>query len=372
MVSITADHVCTATSDLATTESQQKAGVGKCRAIYIDNEVFRRPAYGNNHPLAIPRTETVFDLCRALGWLPDVAVVSSDIAPEEILARFHTTEYLYALQQADRKGVISRQARERYGLGTMENPIFSGVYERAATAVGGSIKAAELALEGHLAFHPAGGTHHGKRDRASGFCYLNDPVFAILTLLEAGLERVLYVDLDAHHGDGVEAAFDDDLRVYLLSMHEADRWPNTGQSNSSERMCNLTLPARCSDENFVATINEFALPFSKAANPQAVVVTCGADSLAGDPLSTMAIKNGTLWWATEQFIALSNISIVLGGGGYNPWTLARCWSGLWGRLAGFDLPTTLPSAARQILCTLECDLIDEDEIPKKWFESLID
>src|SRR5207344_3103305 len=104
-------------------------------------------------------------------------------------------------------GNVNAEERTRYGLGTMENPLFPGLFERAATSVGGSILAAQLALEGRVAFHPAGGTHHGRPGRASGFCYFNDPVFAVLTLLRAGLERVLYVDLDAHHGDGVQDAF---------------------------------------------------------------------------------------------------------------------------------------------------------------------
>jgi acetoin utilization protein AcuC len=106
--------------------------------------------------------------------------------------------------------------------------LFPGVFERAATSVGGSIRAAELALEGRIAYHPAGGTHHGRPDRAAGFCYFNDPVFAILALLKGGLERVLYVDLDAHHGDGVQDAFEDDRGVWTVSIHERGRWPNTG------------------------------------------------------------------------------------------------------------------------------------------------
>src|SRR5690606_37637711 len=124
------------------------------------------------------------------------------------------------------------------------NPLFPGLFERAATSVGGSILAARLALEGRIAYHPAGGTHHGRPDRASGFCYFNDPAFAILALLEAGLERVLYVDLDAHHGDGVQDAFAADERVHTVSIHEAGRWPGTGAASDTGdgRACNLPVP----------------------------------------------------------------------------------------------------------------------------------
>ena len=118
-----------------------------------------------------------------------------------------------ALQYAESEGRVAPEVRERYQLGTLENPLFPGLFERAAMTVGGSIQAAELALQGHVVFHPSGGTHHGRPDRASGFCYFNDPVFAIRTLLAAGIGTVAYVDLDAHHGDGVEDAFRADSRV---------------------------------------------------------------------------------------------------------------------------------------------------------------
>ena len=168
------------------------------------------------------------DLCRALGWLGPGEFHASPRASERELAWFHTRDYVDALRRATEAGIVDIETRERYRLGTMENPLFPGVFERAATSVGGSIRAAELALEGRIAYHPAGGTHHGRPDRAAGFCYFNDPVFAILALLKGGLERMLYVDLDAHHGDGVQDAFADDPRVWTISIHEQGRWPNTG------------------------------------------------------------------------------------------------------------------------------------------------
>ena len=186
------------------------------RAVFVGHDVYRRRAYGTMHPLAIPRVEAVVDLCNVLGWFDESDYQTSPCATEADLAWFHDPAYVAALRQATESGAVDMATRQRHGIGTMENPLFPGVFERASTSVGGSIRAAELALGGRVAFHPAGGTHHGRPDRASGFCYFNDPVFAILRLLRAGVERIAYVDLDAHHGDGVQDAFARDPRVRTL------------------------------------------------------------------------------------------------------------------------------------------------------------
>jgi acetoin utilization protein AcuC len=352
--------------------SNSSIGVGPRHALYVDNPVFSRAAYGSQHPLAIARTETVSRLARTLGWLPQSAFKTSAAASLATLCRFHGRDYAMALRAADRHGKVDREWRQRYGFGTMENPLFAGVFERAATAVGGSILAAELSLEQRVVFHPAGGTHHGQPGRASGFCYFNDPVFAIMTLLDAGLDRVLYVDLDAHHGDGVEAAFRFNPRVHLLSVHEIERWPYTGKTSVGNRICNLPVAKGCDDHAFRTLMADTALPFASNVEPQAIVITCGADALAGDPLSSMRLSNVALWQAVEQFTMLAPAVVVLGGGGYNPWTLARCWAGLWARLAGFEIPAALPDRAQRILAALECDLVDEQEIEHSWLSSIAD
>lgn len=343
-------------------------------AVFIGHDVYRRPAYGTMHPLAIPRVEAVVDLCRALDWFDDGEYVTSPRASEAELAWFHDPGYVRALRDASETGVVDAALRERHGVGTMENPLFAGVFERAATSVGGSIRAAELALDGHVAFHPAGGTHHGRRDRASGFCYFNDPVFAILTLLAAGVPRIVYVDLDAHHGDGVEDAFAADPRVTTISVHEAGRWPHTGAVTDTRggRACNLPVPRGCTDHEFALLVGDVVLPRAAEARPDAIVVTCGGDALAGDPLTTMALSNVALWDAVLRLVALAPHAVVLGGGGYNPWTLTRCWTGLWGRLSGRAIPASLPSAATSILRGLRCDLVDDDDVRPQWLTTLAD
>jgi acetoin utilization protein AcuC len=256
----------------------------------------------------------------------------------------------------------------------MENPLFDGLFERASTAVGGSILAAEIALGGRIAFNPAGGTHHGRRARASGFCYFNDPVFAILRLLDAGIERVLYVDLDAHHGDGVQDASADDARVWTLSIHEAGRWPYTGALDDAGggRSVNLPVPKAFHDAELRLLVDDVMLPLADRIAPDAVVMTCGGDALAGDPLTSMALSNVALWDAIERLVAVAPHAVVLGGGGYNPWTLARYWTGIWAALSGRGAPERLPEAASALLRELRCDLIDEEDVDPRWITSLAD
>jgi acetoin utilization protein AcuC len=314
------------------------------------------------------------DLCSALGWLRESEFRESPRASMNELAWFHASDYVQTLRHASETGRVDFEARRRYAIGTMENPVFPGVFERAATSVGGSILAAGLALEGRTVFHPAGGTHHGRPDRASGFCYFNDPVFAILALLKAGAERVACIDLDAHHGDGVQDAFAQDARVRSISLHEQGRWPYSGdiEDTGEGRARNLPVPAQFNDSELGVLLEEVVLPLTQTAAPQALVVTCGADALDGDPLSSMQLSNVALWAAVERIAALAPAVVVLGGGGYNPWTLARYWSGLWGRLSGREIPRELPAEALAILRGLRCDLIDDEDIRPEWLTTLSD
>jgi acetoin utilization protein AcuC len=343
-------------------------------ATFIGSSLARSPAFGSLHPLAIPRVAAVMDLCAVLGWLGEADFRESPEAGLDTLARFHDRAYVAALHHAEAVHEVDSVVRERYHLGNFENPLFPGVFRKAATAVGGSILAAELALEGQLTFHPAGGTHHGRRDRASGFCYFNDPVFAILTLLDRGVERVAYVDLDAHHCDGVQDAFRPDPRVATMSIHERGRWPGTGAADDrgGGRSVNLPVPPQLNDDEFDFLLHEALIPAVDRFRPGAIVVTCGTDALAGDPLAGMALSNLALWDAVESLCRLAPVRVVLGGGGYNPWTLARCWTGLWGRLRGCEPPPALPAEASAILSALRCDLVDDEDVRPEWLTTLAD
>jgi acetoin utilization protein AcuC len=343
-------------------------------ALFVASDFCRRPGFGTHHPLSIPRVSAVLELCGCLGWLDAAELRMSRIASVAELTAFHDAAYVAALRASDNAGRVEPAVRERHGFGNFENPLFRGVFERAATAVGGSILAAELALEGRVAFHPAGGTHHGRHDRASGFCYFNDPVFAIRRLLEADVARVLYVDLDAHHGDGVQDAFLDEARVRVVSIHEQGRWPYSGAADDvgHGHARNLPVPAGFNDSELEFLLDAVVLPCATAFAPEAVVVTCGTDALAGDPLSGLALSNVALWEAVERVIGDAGPAVVLGGGGYNPWTLARCWTGLWGRLSGRQVPSQLPAEAQRVLRSLHCDLVDEEDVEAAWFTGLAD
>lgn len=343
------------------------------RPAFIGSDVFRRAAFGGNHPLNFVRHSAVVDLVRALGWLDDEQFISAPAASVEQLLEFHDRAYVKALQYADSEGRVEPDVRLQYQIGTFENPLFPGLFERAATTVGGSILAAELALEGRVAFHPSGGTHHGRPDRASGFCYFNDPVFALMKLRKAGRERVLYVDLDAHHGDGVEDAFFDDPNVITLSIHEEERWPYTGtHTHPTQGVYNLPVPAGFHDAELELLIDEVVLPVAAHHDVDALVICCGADSLAGDPLSKMELSNVALWRSVDRLIELGHPTVIVGGGGYNPWTLARYWAGLWGSIAGLPVPDRLPPAARQLLAGMSCELVDDDDVDEAWQTQLAD
>ncbi|MDJ0918368.1 MAG: hypothetical protein QNJ05_11430 [Woeseiaceae bacterium] len=335
--------------------------------------MFRKAAFGGNHPLNFVRHSAVVDLARTLNWLDDESFISAPAASVEQLLEFHDRAYVKALQYADSEGRVEPDVRMQYQVGTFENPLFPGLFERAATTVGGSILAAELALEGHVAFHPSGGTHHGRPDRACGFCYFNDPVFALMTFRKAGRRNVLYVDLDAHHGDGVEDAFFDDPSVITLSIHESDRWPYTGKDTHPEQgVYNLPVPAGFHDAELELLVDEIVLPVAARHDVDALVICCGADCLAGDPLSTMELSNVALWDTVNRLIALEQPTVIVGGGGYNPWTVARYWAGLWGSIAGFPIPDVLPPGARQRLAGMSCELVDEEDIDEAWLTDLAD
>jgi acetoin utilization protein AcuC len=309
-----------------------------------------------------------------MGWLTGQAIIDSPQASMEQLLKFHHADYIAALIAAEKANRVTTTIRERYNLGGMENPVFQGVFERASMSVGGSIHAATLSLEGRVAYHPAGGTHHGRPDRASGFCYFNDPVFAVLAYLQHGLDRVLYVDIDAHHGDGVQDVFAADPRVFTISVHEENRWPYTGflEDRGEGRARNLPVPRGLNDSEFRHLINQAIMPLAQMFAPQAMVITCGADALRGDPLSKLTLSNGALWSAVKQLVALQVPTVVLGGGGYNPWTVARCWAGLWAQISGQIIPEILPKTVRNLLSQLESDLVDEDDIEACWTETLTD
>ncbi len=329
------------------------SGAAGMRPVLIGSEIYRGSRYGPTHPLAIPRVSTMLDLVRAMGWLDEAQYRDSPTATPAALARFHTPDYIRALQDAERDQDLDAERRRRHALGTLDNPIFPEIFRRPATAAGGSLLAVRLLAEGRarIVHNPAGGTHHGRPDRASGFCYLNDAVLAILALLDRGIAPILYVDLDAHHGDGVQDAFAAEPRVVTVSVHEARRWPFSGHAGDrgGGQARNLPVPAGFNDSELAFIRDRALLPIAERTAPAALVLQCGADALAEDPLSRLSLGNRAIWETVAALLPAAPRILVLGGGGYNPWTVGRCWAGIWAVLNGIDPCGPTNPAARAVL-----------------------
>ncbi len=321
------------------------------RPRFLGSEIYRASSYGGMHPLRVPRVSTVMDLGRTLGWLDDANFISSPRARPAALTAWHTPDYVAALQQAEADQAVSPEVRARHGLGTATNPVYPEVFRRPATAAGSAILAGELLRDGGIVYSPASGTHHGMPDRANGFCYLNDPVLAMLSLRRGGARRIAFVDIDAHHCDGVEAAFADDPDTLLISVHEERRWPFTGalEDQGVGNCFNLPVPRGFNDTEMRAALERLILPAVARFAPDAVVLECGADALEEDPLSRLALSNTALWDVVEALRGAAPRYLVVGGGGYNPWSVGRAWTGVWAVLNGFAVPERLPPQAEAIL-----------------------
>ena len=343
--------------------------------LLFGSEIYRGSSYGRWHPLRVPRVSTVMDLTAALGWRDASNFRASPRAKPAALTAFHTPDYVAALARAETDGAVDDATRDRHGLGTASNPIFAEMFRRPATGAGASLLAGELLAGGGIVHNPGGGTHHGMPDRASGFCYLNDAVLGILSLRRNGATRIAYVDIDAHHMDGVEHAFAADPDTLLISTHEERRWPFTGAltDRGLGQVFNLPLPRAANDSEFAAARDRVILPAVARFAPDAVVLQCGADAVEEDPLSRLALSNNAHWDVLRGLMGMAPRLLVLGGGGYNPWSVGRLWSGNWAILSGREIPDRLPREAETVLRALRFDGNSRGRNPPEhWFTTLRD
>jgi acetoin utilization protein AcuC len=347
----------------------------KTNPTFIGSDIYRRSRYTDKHPLAIPRVSAVIDLCRALDWLDDAVYLESRVATRDELLTFHRADYIDALVRAEGGETLSLDERRRFNIGLNGNPIFGEIFSRPATACGATLAAVELlsASEG-VVYSPAGGTHHGRPGHASGFCYLNDPVIGLLAFLERGFDRLLYVDIDAHHCDGVQDAFHGDPRVLAVSIHEAKRWPNTGLAHDTADGSALNLPVdpAINDTEMALLRDDVVLPAVEAFQPQVLFLQTGADALMEDPLSKLDLSNNAIWDFVHALKGVSPRTLVVGGGGYNPWSVARCWSGIWAVLNDFPIPDALEGQAEAFLRSLSWHRSAGRTPPDHWFTTLRD
>ena len=345
------------------------------KPIFIGHEIFRHSSYGRWHPLRVPRVSTVMDLSRALGWLPKDQFVTAPRAKPAALTHWHTADYIVALQRVEQTQIATPEDRTRHDLGSITNPVFPEIFRRPATAAGGSILAGELLAQGGVIYNPAGGTHHGMRDRANGFCFLNDPVLAMLSLRHHRVRRIAYVDIDAHHPDGVESAFGGDPECLMISVHEDRLWPRTGgiDNDAGGNAFNLPVPRGFNDSEMAFVRDTFLLPFVSDFRPEAIVLQCGADALEEDPLSHLKLSNNAHLGVLRGLMGMAPRLLVLGGGGYNPWSVGRLWTQIWGLLNGHVAPDILSEPAVGILRALRFEGNRRGKNPPEhWFTTLRD
>lgn len=321
------------------------------RSAFIYSGRFLDYDYGENHPLKMVRLQLTYDLLKSYGVfeMNNVRLIEPILASREEIRLFHTDEYISILEKIDQGD--EPPDLYRYGLGWGDNPIFKGVYEGSLLGTGGSIIAARMVETGEVdvAFNIAGGLHHAMPDKASGFCYFNDPAIAIMDILRRG-KRVAYLDIDAHHGDGVQHAFYKTNQVLTISLHETGRFlfPGTGdvteagEGEGKGYSVNLPFPPGADDNLFAWGFEQLVPPLVSAFKPDILVTQLGVDSMASDPLTHLELTTNGFTKMVEMMKGWSIPWVALGGGGYDILNVARCWSLAFAIMAGINLSDDLP------------------------------
>jgi acetoin utilization protein AcuC len=319
-------------------------------ALVSNRAVVWSPDYLNyrwsaDHPMNPTRLELTMSLARSLGTLEGVELLRPAAASDADLLRIHTPAYIEAVKQAGHSatsGVLGAEAP--HGLGTEDNPVFPQMHEASAILAGGSLAAAQEIAAGRTrrAVSIGGGMHHAMPDWASGFCVYNDVAIAISWLLDNGFDRIAYIDVDAHHGDGVQHAFAHDPRVLTVSLHQhpATLWPNTGWSSevgegSAEGTAiNLPVLPGTVDALWLRGFHAVVPGALAAFRPQIVISQCGVDSHREDPLADLAL---TVDGQRAAFLAMRDLAdryaegrwLAVGGGGYGlVRVVPRAWTHL--------------------------------------------
>jgi acetoin utilization protein AcuC len=320
-----------------------------CTAAVVWDEGYLAYDFGD-HPLNPVRLDLTIRLARELGVLDSVTLIEPQPATEAQLRTVHDVEYLQAVRRA--------VPDARYGLGTTDDPVFPGMYEASALVAGGSALAARALDDVEHAVNIAGGLHHAMRDHASGFCILNDVVLGIRTLLDRGATKIAYIDVDVHHGDGVQAAFYDDPRVLTISLHQDPRtlFPGTGLPTEIGRgaaegtKLNVALPPGTDDAGWLRAFRAVVPGAVRAFAPDVLVTQCGCDTHHDDPLANLQLTVDGQRTAIAELHALAHEVaggrwLAFGGGGYG---LMRCvprtWTQLIAEAAGRPVPldTAIP------------------------------
>ncbi|WP_254710882.1 acetoin utilization protein AcuC, partial [Streptomyces lunaelactis] len=333
------------------------------RGLLMWDEAVTKYDFGAEHPMDPVRLALTMGLVRAYGLDRVVDVVAAKPAGDSTLRLVHHEDYVAAVRAAS---LDPRAADQSFGLGTMDDPAFVGMHEASALIAGQSVGAAEAVWRGEAehAVNFAGGLHHAMPGSASGFCIYNDASLAIARLLELGVERVAYVDVDVHHGDGVQAAFWEDPRVLTVSLHEHPRtlfpqtgWPEeTGAAGAGEGSAvNVALPAGTGDAGWLRAFHAVVPELLADFRPQVLVTQHGADTHFEDPLAHLAVSLDAQRAVQEACHSLAHEYVegarwvALGGGGYAVVDVVpRSWTHLVGIAAHapVDPESVIPSSWR--------------------------
>ncbi|MGH3980065.1 MAG: acetoin utilization protein AcuC [Pseudonocardiaceae bacterium] len=325
-------------------------------AAVVWDETFLGYDLGGQHPLDPVRLDLTMRLARSLGVLEGIEPLPPVVRSDEQLLAVHSAGYLEAVKAAPTSAVAVG-----HGLGTADNPVFERMHEASALVAGGSALAAELLVSGRArrAVNIAGGLHHAMRDRASGFCVYNDCVVAIRQLLDSGMERIAYVDIDVHHGDGVQVAFADDPRVLTISLHQhpLTLFPGTGHSReiggpgAEGRAVNVPLPPGTGDSSWLRAFHAVVPGLLRAFAPEALVTQHGADTHAEDPLADLTLSVDGQRAAHRALRELAEHTaggrwLALGGGGYSLFRVVpRSWTHLLATMLDRDVDPNTPVPA---------------------------
>jgi len=323
------------------------------RTAFIYSEKLWERGHGEAHPLRPERLKRTYELLDAYGAFDseDSLLVPPRQATVEELCLFHSQEYVTAVQKLSRgeEGVNAA----RYNFGTGDNPVFAGMYETEALKLGSGLVALELVLSGEVevAFSFAGGMHHARPAYASGFCVFNDVAVAIHKMLVEGL-RVAYIDIDVHHGDGVQAAFYDNDRVLTISLHESGYclFPGSGFVEEIGRgvglgyAVNLPLAPYTDDETYVWAFREIVPPLVQEFEPDIVVTQLGIDTHYQDPLAHLCLTTEGYVAVIETIKSLASRWLSFGGGGYELDVVPRAWTLAYGVMRGQEFSDEIPSS----------------------------
>lgn len=339
------------------------------------SDIFKGSRYEKGHPLDMDRVWPSVELIQLMGWVKQKQIIKNKPAGIEELAKFHDINYVKALIKAETDQSLSESLKIKFNIGIGNNPIFKEVFSRPASAVKASIEAVEMIAtqKANKILNISGGTHHGRKSQAYGFCFLNDCVLGILKAIELGFSKILYVDLDAHHCDGVQDVFVNNDKVTVISIHEENRWPKTGTIDDCKinNIMNFPVPSGFNDSELDFLIKHGVIPFGKKINPDLLIIQAGADMLDGDPQSRISLTNNAYWKAIKDILSLCDKSIILGGGGYNPYLTAKAWAGNWALLNNKIewLDQDMNSECQDLLRSLQWkNSRVRNGIPENWFK----